>query len=74
MKVVIRSSSLLFTLLSIIFHVPIHRISKQPGAETGSASDSASHAKTDPQPDSTIESHREASVVLRGARGNQFSS
>jgi len=32
MKVVVRSSSLLFTLLSIILHVPIQRV-KRSGAE-----------------------------------------
>ncbi len=32
MKVVVRSSSLLFTLLSIILHVPIQRV-KRTGAE-----------------------------------------
>lgn len=29
MKVVVRSSSLVFTLLSIIFHVPITRVKRQ---------------------------------------------
>ncbi|HLH00292.1 MAG TPA: hypothetical protein VKX49_28555 [Bryobacteraceae bacterium] len=42
MKVVVRSSSLLFTLLSIIFHAPIRRakrlesVSEEPRTELGS--------------------------------------
>ncbi len=36
MKVVVRSSSLLFTLLSIILHVPIQRV-KRSGAESAPA-------------------------------------
>jgi hypothetical protein len=36
MKVVVRSSSLLFTLLSIVLHVPIQRV-KRRGAESAPA-------------------------------------
>jgi hypothetical protein len=72
MKVVIRSSSLLFTLLSIIFHVPIRRTTKQPDLESSSPGDQVSQGNAESNGSSSIESHREASLVLRGAGGNQF--
>lgn len=69
MKVVIRSSSLLFTLLSIIFHVPIRRIAKPNAMEATPRPESNESGSTNPG--RSTESHRETSFVLRGARGNQ---
>jgi len=37
MKVVVRSSSLLFTLLSIILHVPIQRVKRSTAADESAA-------------------------------------
>jgi len=37
MKVVVRSSSLLFTLLSIILHVPIQRVKRTTAADESAA-------------------------------------
>lgn len=67
MKVVIRSSSLLFTLFSIIFHAPIRRTAK-PG--TVEADQPRPTAETDPNPGPPSESVNQSPLVLRGVRDN----
>ena len=42
MKVVVRSSSLLFTLLSIILHVPIQRVKRGPALDAPLAENESS--------------------------------
>ena len=46
MKVVVRSSSLLFTLLSIILHVPIQRVKRSTAVDESSAEDPKGETET----------------------------
>jgi hypothetical protein len=70
MKVVIRSSSLLFTLLSIIFQVPIRRTTKSAGIEPDAPAQNNSRDESEPNPKSSSASLRQATLALRGARGS----
>ena len=46
MKVVVRSSSLAFTLLSIILNVPISRVKQKPGGSESNGAGSEEHPRT----------------------------
>lgn len=65
MKVVVRSSSLLFTLLSIILQVPIQRV-KRDGAKP----DSGQRAQGDPPAAYPPPTGRRRLALLWGARKN----
>jgi hypothetical protein len=68
MKVVVRSSSLLFTLLSIVLQAPIRR-TKRPdsGTESSGKSDSADPQSRYRAPDSRAN----AALALGGHRNNE---
>ena len=69
MKVVVRSSSLLFTLLSIILHVPIQRVKRTAAADESAArKDSNSKRVTETQYRISPGLREDEAVLMDGER------